>query len=178
MLETRERPDAWLCELTMQESATELCARQLAVGAGSSAEASAIASRADRDRRRGLRRRLPGFRRLRVSFRRGGPGRVLRGACVRGHPTPGFLPITIEHYANLLDWTGRELRADKRGAIPDHLAPIMERLGLNAIELGGNRAWLRPNVQAGGGPAELACRCRGTPLASLVPGQGGRSHRI
>ena len=31
----------------------------------------------------------------------------------------------------LLDWTGRELRADKRGAIPEHLAPIVERLGLN-----------------------------------------------
>jgi hypothetical protein len=31
----------------------------------------------------------------------------------------------------LLDWTGREIRADKRGAIPDHLAPIIERLGLN-----------------------------------------------
>ena len=29
--------------------------------------------------------------------------------------------------------TGRELRADKRGAIPDHLAPIMERLGLNRL---------------------------------------------
>ena len=43
----------------------------------------------------------------------------------------GFLPIQVEHYVMLLDWTGRELRADKRGAIPDHLAPIMERLGLN-----------------------------------------------
>jgi hypothetical protein len=31
----------------------------------------------------------------------------------------------------LLDWTGRELRAEKRGAIPDHLAPIVDRLGLN-----------------------------------------------
>jgi len=31
----------------------------------------------------------------------------------------------------LLDWTGRELRADKRGAIPEHLAPILDRLGLN-----------------------------------------------
>jgi hypothetical protein len=30
----------------------------------------------------------------------------------------------------LLDWTGRELRQDKRGAIPDHLAPILDRLGL------------------------------------------------
>jgi hypothetical protein len=43
----------------------------------------------------------------------------------------GFLPIQVEHYLTLLDWTGRELRADKRGSIPDHLAPIMERLGLN-----------------------------------------------
>ena len=31
----------------------------------------------------------------------------------------------------LLDWTGPGLRADKRGAIPDYLAPIAERLGLN-----------------------------------------------
>ncbi len=31
----------------------------------------------------------------------------------------------------LLDWTGWQLRADKRGAIPDHLAPIVDRLGLN-----------------------------------------------
>ena len=43
----------------------------------------------------------------------------------------GFLPIQVEHYVMLLDWTGRELRADKRGAIPEHLAPIVERLGLN-----------------------------------------------
>jgi hypothetical protein len=40
----------------------------------------------------------------------------------------GFLPIQVEHYVMLLDWTGHELRADKRGAIPDHLAPMMERL--------------------------------------------------
>jgi len=43
----------------------------------------------------------------------------------------GFLPIEAEHYVMLLDWTCRELRADKRGAIPDHPAPIMERLGVN-----------------------------------------------
>jgi hypothetical protein len=43
----------------------------------------------------------------------------------------GFLPIRVEHYVMLLDWTGRELRADKRGAIPEHLAPIVDRLGLN-----------------------------------------------
>jgi hypothetical protein len=40
----------------------------------------------------------------------------------------GFLPLTLEEYLRLLDWTGRELRADKRGAIPAHLQPILERL--------------------------------------------------
>ncbi len=42
----------------------------------------------------------------------------------------GFLPVEIKKYLMLLDWTGRELRRDKRGAIPDHLAPILDRLGL------------------------------------------------
>jgi hypothetical protein len=29
----------------------------------------------------------------------------------------------------LLDWTGRQIRGDKRGSIPKHLAPILSRLG-------------------------------------------------
>ena len=45
----------------------------------------------------------------------------------------GLFAIEVCGYVILLDWTGRELRADKRGAIPDHLAPIMERLGLNRL---------------------------------------------
>jgi hypothetical protein len=43
----------------------------------------------------------------------------------------GLFAIEVCGYLTVLDWTGRELRADKRGAIPDHLAPIVERLGLN-----------------------------------------------
>jgi hypothetical protein len=43
----------------------------------------------------------------------------------------GFLPMTLDEYLELLDWTGRQVRADKRGAIPLHLAPILERLGIN-----------------------------------------------
>jgi hypothetical protein len=31
-----------------------------------------------------------------------------------------------------LDWTGRQVRADKRGAIPRDLRPILERLSINA----------------------------------------------
>ena len=43
----------------------------------------------------------------------------------------GLFAIEVCGYFTLLDWTGRELRADKRGSIPDHLALIVERLGLN-----------------------------------------------
>jgi hypothetical protein len=40
----------------------------------------------------------------------------------------GLLPISVEQYLELLDWTGRQLRSDKPGAIPANLAPILERL--------------------------------------------------
>src|SRR5262245_48952152 len=43
----------------------------------------------------------------------------------------GFLPMTLEHYLCLLDWTGRQLQLDKRGAIPAELAPILDRLRIN-----------------------------------------------
>jgi hypothetical protein len=43
----------------------------------------------------------------------------------------GFLPMTLDEYLELLDWTGRQVRADKRGTIPLHLAPILERLRIN-----------------------------------------------
>ena len=44
----------------------------------------------------------------------------------------GFLPMSMTAYLEFLDWTGRQIRADKLGAIPDHLAPILDRLGLDA----------------------------------------------
>ena len=40
----------------------------------------------------------------------------------------GFLPMTLDEYLVLLDWTGRQLRTDKRAAIPAELRPILERL--------------------------------------------------
>jgi len=43
----------------------------------------------------------------------------------------GFLPLSLGHYLQLLDWTGRQLRADKPGLIPADLAPILQRLGLD-----------------------------------------------
>jgi hypothetical protein len=41
------------------------------------------------------------------------------------------LPLELPKYLSLLDWTSRQLRAGKRGSIPDHLAPILDRLRIN-----------------------------------------------
>ncbi|TWU10983.1 transposase [Allorhodopirellula heiligendammensis] len=43
----------------------------------------------------------------------------------------GFLPVSMVRYLELLDWTGRQLRADKIGSIPAHLNPILQRIGLD-----------------------------------------------
>jgi hypothetical protein len=36
--------------------------------------------------------------------------------------------MSLNHYLELLDWTGRQLRAGTRGAIPAHLTPILGRI--------------------------------------------------
>ena len=47
----------------------------------------------------------------------------------------GLLPISLDDYLKLLDWTGRQVRQDKKGAIPSELAPILQRLHINADNL-------------------------------------------
>jgi hypothetical protein len=42
----------------------------------------------------------------------------------------GFLSLTLDAYLELLDWTGRQLHPDKKGAIPETTPPILERLGI------------------------------------------------
>ena len=44
--------------------------------------------------------------------------------------------LTLDDYLTLVDHTDRIMRSDKRGAIPTHLAPILERLNLDLT------AWL------------------------------------
>ena len=39
--------------------------------------------------------------------------------------------MELDDYLRLVDWTGRQIREDKRGAIPNDLAPILERLKVN-----------------------------------------------
>lgn len=46
-------------------------------------------------------------------------------------PMPKGLPFRLDDYLNLVDWTGRILRDDKRGAIPNHLPPILDRLAID-----------------------------------------------
>ncbi len=50
---------------------------------------------------------------------------------VRGSaPAQHRLPITCAAYLELIDWTGRRVRNDKRGAIDAAMPPILVRLGL------------------------------------------------
>jgi REP element-mobilizing transposase RayT len=41
----------------------------------------------------------------------------------------GVLGFSQELYFQMLDWAAREVRADKRGSTPEHIQPILERLG-------------------------------------------------
>ena len=41
------------------------------------------------------------------------------------------LGYTERDYLELVDWAGRAVRADKRGAIPSHIPPVLNRLGLD-----------------------------------------------
>ncbi|MBS0262752.1 MAG: hypothetical protein JSS02_12430 [Planctomycetes bacterium] len=45
--------------------------------------------------------------------------------------------MSFAEYLQLLDWTGRQYRNDKRGVISSALAPILERLSL------GGEGWLK-----------------------------------
>ena len=43
----------------------------------------------------------------------------------------GFLSMRLEDYLKILDWTGRQIRRDKRSSIPAEMSPILVRLGLS-----------------------------------------------
>ena len=47
----------------------------------------------------------------------------------------GVVAISLTRYLELLDWVGRQLRSDKRGAISTHLASILNRIGMDAKSL-------------------------------------------
>ena len=45
-------------------------------------------------------------------------------------PMPDGLAYRVEDYIELVEWTGRQIREDKRGRIDDDQPPILERLGI------------------------------------------------
>ena len=49
---------------------------------------------------------------------------------------PDGIPFNLADYLELVDWSGRIMREDKRGYIPDHLPTILQRLDMDA------RHWL------------------------------------
>ena len=55
---------------------------------------------------------------------------VCEGNSPRRGSDKGFLSISLRAYLDLVDWTGRAVVAGKRGTVPKHLAPILERVGL------------------------------------------------
>jgi len=56
----------------------------------------------------------------------------------------GVLPFSLDDYLSLVDWTGREIRLGKRGAIPAHLADILDRVPINQDR------WLQTVQEYGG----------------------------
>lgn len=48
------------------------------------------------------------------------------------HDMPKGLPFHLKDYLQLVDWTGRQLRAGKKGSIDGNLPPILERLDIDS----------------------------------------------
>ena len=84
--------------------------------------------------------------------------------CGRRASLKGFLSVSLCRYLELLDWTGRQLRTNKRGSIPCHLAPILKRLGID----GG--AWFKLTSHFG----KLFKRAAGTTDSISVESQRRR----
>ena len=101
-----QRADSWLCELTIQEGPSQQVASNATAGQEHGLESAPAVEVAP----------SPGCR--------SGADHGVRAS------NQGFLPITFSAYLSLLDWTGRQIRAESRGTIPAEFAPILERLGL------------------------------------------------
>ena len=60
-----------------------------------------------------------------------GPG-MLQSATQRRASDKGLIPVSLDDYLQLLTASGRITQAGKSGTIPQHLAPILERLGIRS----------------------------------------------
>ena len=70
---------------------------------------------------------------------------------------PEALPCYFADYLALVDWTGRAIRLDKHGHIPHHLAPVLQRLGIEEGQwLGQVTLFRRHGIRAFGD--KLCCQ--------------------
>ena len=121
--------EAWLCELTLQETRVVPGTSSAEHAQASPPESVRAADRTNPDHREPQPCEAPltcGEPLPAVPPVAGTGGRLGARASDQG-----FLPIETQKYVMLLDWTGRAIRENKRGAIPDNLAPILDRLGLD-----------------------------------------------
>ena len=58
--------------------------------------------------------------------------KVREKATTRRASNKGCLLMTLDQYLRLLDWTGRQIRKNKIGAIPHDCAPLLDRLECSA----------------------------------------------
>ena len=151
--EARERPDAWFCELALQETAIEPASKTAAIASSppqeSPSQAGPIATAvvnavggsqpsADSGPTSGAASPVDGLRRQHVKA-----------------SDQGFLRIQVKHYVILLDWRGRTLRGQ---VYRDSRSPGTNRgqAGTQSIELGGDvRGFGRLFKQAAGRPSSL-----------------------
>lgn len=66
-----------------------------------------------------------------VQSREDQPRRLMPFVGSPREPIPQGLPFRFENYQELMDWTGKILREDKRGVIFSDLPPILERLDID-----------------------------------------------
>ncbi|MEX0617370.1 MAG: transposase [Pseudohongiellaceae bacterium] len=56
----------------------------------------------------------------------------LKPLCKEGHLATGsVIPIADSSYFALVDWTGRTVQSNGKGRIPDHITPVLAKLGIN-----------------------------------------------
>lgn len=58
----------------------------------------------------------------------------LKALKVKDECSKNAIPFLLQDYFYLVDWTGRAVRTDKKGAINTALPPILDRLGVNPEE--------------------------------------------
>lgn len=90
--------------------------------------------------RAGLAADLPGSPNTSAQRRLADPAPVTPStplAPIAGEIAPSPMPATLAEYLELIDWTGRIARPDKRGVIAPAALPVLHRLGLAADQWHG-----------------------------------------